>query len=760
MRNLRSVLLCAIVAVSVFLIGSTTAKAASDGMIGDIDCDGAITDWDGVLLTRYLAGWTIDNPEESIMDIDGDGEVSEWDRILLDRYLAGWSVETQIGQKAVYTITYENTKGAVFEAPTTYQSGGFAISLPQLSAPHHTFVGWEMNGKRVYEIPADSEGDLVLTALWSPKTYQISYTNTKGAENPNPAEYTIESDTISLESLSCEGYQFAGWYWDGIEVASIPAGTAGDITIEARWTPLVYSITYQNTKGASGSNPTLYTIEDTVILQDISAEGYVFEGWYANGERVTCIEAGSTGEITLSASWALRTYTITYENTKGAENPNIGTYTIETEAFTLENLSASGYAFAGWTMDGNAVTQLGGGMTGDLVVTANWMVPTTYTITYYNPQYPDTFAITNNNPSQYTSGNRIALVNPSFDAYHSFKGWYTDSSFTNKITAIEVNTTGNLTLYAKWSFNGTYISSASDFTAVLYNPSGAYELTQDITITSTICDSYNPFTGYFYGGFHIISGARPFDTIKGTVTHLRTEKTLASDNQGSITYCVAGDGLVATNSGTIFQCGSTSGSVVNGHYKGGLVAYNTGTISQCFSRGTITSGLYVDSVEGYIGGLVGCNDEGTIINSYTIAIRIGTRGVYGYFAGLVGYSKGGGIQNCYAACSVYGNDASGLVFLANGTVIKNCFFAGSEVVTYDTTGYILARTSSSNTQVINSYYPSEFGVSGHWGKTTSEANFRAINFIKNTLGWSDSIWIMENGYLPKLAIRVRSFEWQ
>lgn len=752
MRNLRSVLLCAIVAMSVFLMGSTTAKAASDGMIGDIDCDGAITDWDGVLLTRYLAGWTIDNPEESIMDIDGDGEVSEWDRILLDRYLAGWSVEAQIGQKAVYTITYENTKGAVFEAPTTYQSGGFAISLPQLSAPHHTFVGWEMNGKRVYEIPADSEGDLVLTALWSPKTYQISYTNTKGAENPNPAEYTIESDTISLESLSCEGYQFAGWYWDGIEVASIPTGTAGDITIEARWTPLVYSITYQNTKGVSGSNPTLYTIEDTVILQDISAEGYVFEGWYANGERVTCIEAGSTGEITLSASWALRTYTITYENTKGAENPNIGTYTIETEAFTLENLSASGYAFAGWTMDGNAVTQLGGGMTGDLVVTANW-TPMTYTITYRSPQYPTSYTFTNNNPTQYTMGNRLTLTDPTIDSYHTFQGWYTDTMFTKKITAVEAGTTGNLTLYAKWAFNGTYIRSASDFASIVYDPGGAYELTCNITITSTICDSYNPFTGYFNGGYYQISGAQPFGTIKGTVTHLRTANALATDNKGRIEYCVAGNGLVATNSGTIFQSGSTGGYVVSGSYSAGLVGSNSGTISQCFSKG---------SVEGkQAGGLVGYN-SGTIVNSYSIA-NVSATTTLARAGGLVCVSGGGSIKNCYAAGAVYatGKDvttgyitmgdayAAGLVCEIYGTSVSDCFYGGSKVYARATGDTISSYITCSTNNCTNTYYPSESGT-GSWG--TSPANFKAPSFITSRLGWSSSIWILRNGYLPELEI--------
>lgn len=61
-------------------------------LIGDVDGDSEITDWDAILLNRYLAGWSVDiNAFAS--DVDNDGEVSDWDAIVLERYLAGWSTE-------------------------------------------------------------------------------------------------------------------------------------------------------------------------------------------------------------------------------------------------------------------------------------------------------------------------------------------------------------------------------------------------------------------------------------------------------------------------------------------------------------------------------------------------------------------------------------------------------------------------------------------------------------------------------------------
>ena len=63
-----------------------------DYILGDIDDDGEISDWDSILLNRYLAGWNVDI-NENACDVDEDGEISDWDAIVLERYLAGWSIE-------------------------------------------------------------------------------------------------------------------------------------------------------------------------------------------------------------------------------------------------------------------------------------------------------------------------------------------------------------------------------------------------------------------------------------------------------------------------------------------------------------------------------------------------------------------------------------------------------------------------------------------------------------------------------------------
>ncbi|MCL2672633.1 MAG: dockerin type I domain-containing protein [Clostridiales bacterium] len=60
-------------------------------LIGDVDGDGKVSDWDAILLNRYLAGWGV-AIDLVAADVDGDGKVTDWDAILLERYLAGWDV--------------------------------------------------------------------------------------------------------------------------------------------------------------------------------------------------------------------------------------------------------------------------------------------------------------------------------------------------------------------------------------------------------------------------------------------------------------------------------------------------------------------------------------------------------------------------------------------------------------------------------------------------------------------------------------------
>jgi len=76
-----------------------------------------------------------------------------------------------------------------------------------------------------------------------PAAYTITYIDPNGATNPNPPSYEVSRDSesallapMALLPLSLPGWEFLGWYDSaGQLVTSIPVGTSGGVTLEARW---------------------------------------------------------------------------------------------------------------------------------------------------------------------------------------------------------------------------------------------------------------------------------------------------------------------------------------------------------------------------------------------------------------------------------------------------------------------------------------------------------------------------------------------
>ncbi len=110
-------------------------------------------------------------------------------------------------------------------------------------------------------------------------------------------------------------------------------------------------------KADNGTEATSVTVEDGKTVAkpetDPTKNGYDFGGWQ-NGEAAYDFAAAVTSNLTLTAKWTAKTYTITYElngGTNSADNP--ATYTIETEDITLKDPTgpAAAPVFQGWYSD-------------------------------------------------------------------------------------------------------------------------------------------------------------------------------------------------------------------------------------------------------------------------------------------------------------------------------------------------------------------------------------------------------------------------
>ena len=95
-----------------------------------------------------------------------------------------------------------------------------------------------------------------VTANFSIKNYTITYNLNGGTNNTsNPASYTVETETITLQDPTKEGFLFAGWYtsstFSGTAVTSITKGSTGNKTLYAKWLDSRDCIFFYNNLGWS-----------------------------------------------------------------------------------------------------------------------------------------------------------------------------------------------------------------------------------------------------------------------------------------------------------------------------------------------------------------------------------------------------------------------------------------------------------------------------------------------------------------------------
>ncbi len=170
-----------------------------------------------------------------------------------------------------------------------------------------------------------------------------------------------------------EGHSLDGWYYDnnGTETKwNFDMDTVKcTMTLKAKWELSTYSVTLQTDGGtiASGKEVTGYTYGTGAVLpttNDITREGYRFDGWYADsnfsGSPVTEITGTDTGNKTFYAKWTRNTTPIISGNTIN---------------YIVEHYKTDG---SGYTL---AETEHFAGKTGDTVTAT----PKTYEGFTYNP---------------------------------------------------------------------------------------------------------------------------------------------------------------------------------------------------------------------------------------------------------------------------------------------------------------------------------------------------------------------------------------
>ena len=183
-----------------------------------------------------------------------------------------------------------------------------------------------------------------------------------------------------------EGHVSGGTFYDGLtleknaKLSGKPVNTGTVINDKTNIpnpnsTPVTVTYDYGERGGIYAKQ--IVQAGEKAIEPDVpSRQGYQFTDWYLDDTKYD-FNAAVTGDMTLTAQWTLDRYTISYNLNNGTATGNPDSYTVESDAITLNTPTRPGYTFTGWsgtglTGENNLTVTIEKGSTGNRTYTAQW----------------------------------------------------------------------------------------------------------------------------------------------------------------------------------------------------------------------------------------------------------------------------------------------------------------------------------------------------------------------------------------------------
>ncbi len=427
-----------------------------------------------------------------------------------------------------YTLHYAINGGTVtsgsLPGDQLYNTGtSVGPVFSSVSRTGYNFGGWSNGSTTVasggsFIIAADS----VLTAIWNPINYVISYESDGGSTAPSSITKQIGQSYTVGAAVSKPGYNFAGWS-NGSSVVGAGAGIvmgSSDVTYTAQWVAKIYTISYDWNGGRGTAvadvNYTFGTSAITLpLVGDRVKDGYTFAGWSesTNGSLLSASYIPSQSR-TLYALWNLGNFTVTYDPGRGTvENSTVA---VQNGASTVLPLpTRANFTFNGWhtaVTGGSSVGSNGASFTpsASQTIYARWIQNSLYGIT--------------------DSLTRIGSVVTVSNVANTFSGANSNSSVAVSVpaNALPAGTTINFDLVSNSSRATGILSGVSYLVSIALS-----WLTGDETVPDTASDK--PIT-VTISNSSIKTGAAAYAIVNNVSTLLGT-----ATQDGVITVSITSD---------------------------------------------------------------------------------------------------------------------------------------------------------------------------------------------------------------------------
>ena len=207
-----------------------------------------------------------------------------------------------------YTVKFVSEHGSF--ADQTIEHGKL-IETDKLTIPKvegYTFDDWYTDENRTIEFDFTKpiKHNTTVYAKWTAKDYEVSFITEHG-KTPTSQNVKYNEPATDPGELTAEGYTFDGWYTDDTYSTKFDftQPIKSNTTVYAKWTANDYEVRFITEHGNAPTSQNVPYNETATDPGKLSAEGYTFDGWYADEAHKTKFDFSTpiTGDTKVYAKW-------------------------------------------------------------------------------------------------------------------------------------------------------------------------------------------------------------------------------------------------------------------------------------------------------------------------------------------------------------------------------------------------------------------------------------------------------------------------
>ncbi|WEK54567.1 MAG: InlB B-repeat-containing protein [Candidatus Cohnella colombiensis] len=370
-------------------------------------------------------------------------------------FTAQWSLNT-------HTVSFDSKGGST----VANQTVGYGSKASEPTVPTKddlVFGGWYSDSAltSAYDFETQVTADITLYAKWQ-RSYTVSFYSDGGSAVAD--KQVIEgAKTTAPAAPTLEDYVFGGWYKESslTNVFDFDVETVTtNITLYAKWTlapKTIYTVSFNSYGGTTVDD--LTAVEGSVATAPTAPTktGHSFAGWYTDSGLTSSFSFSTPimSNLTLNAKWTINTYTVSFASNSGSAVAN-QTVSYDGTATQPTAPTRSGYVFSGWYSDAALTTtyNFGAQVRSNITLYAKWTA--VYTVSF-----------TSNGGTSVASqsvehGNKAVEPTAPTKPGYTFRGWYSDDTFTEAYSFTERQVISSITLYAKWTFDSYTVTFESN----------------------------------------------------------------------------------------------------------------------------------------------------------------------------------------------------------------------------------------------------------------------------------------------------------